>query len=93
MSTMYRISWEYVDIKYLYLYSNADPMFYKHTTQVVPNSQIPDEHWHLIQKETDSPWSQYNQLKLWADGDIQFIRNVKLYKAISEPEWEEVNGS
>lgn len=45
---MYRLSWESVRLNALWKYSNADPTFYKNTTQIVPNSQIPDEDWHPV---------------------------------------------
>ena len=42
----YKLTWEMVAVTKLGKYSNADPMVYAHTTQTVPNSQIPDEDWH-----------------------------------------------
>lgn len=87
----YRLSWEMVATTELVRYSNADPTFYKNTTQIVPNSQIPDEHWHPLTKVTDNPWDQYNTLKRWADADEQFVRNVKLEQAeVVEPDWKPV---
>ena len=91
--TMYRISWEHVSLGSLYKYSNADPTLYKNTTQIAPNSQIPDEDWHPISRETNSPWQQYNTLREWADADTGFVRNVKLEQMASEPEWREVDPS
>lgn len=90
MSELYRISWEMVSLGHLHLYSNADPAYYKNTTQVVPNSQIPDEHWHPVSRETDDPWSQYDTLAKWAAADTGFVRNVKLEQMVSEPTWREV---
>ena len=91
----YKLQWEMVRISNLHKYSNADPMFYKNTTQTVPNSQIPDEDWNLTIVEFDedqleSRTEQYNNLKQWADADEQFVRNVKLYKLAGEPQWEEI---
>jgi hypothetical protein len=83
----YRLSWEMVSTGYMKLFSNADPMMYSNTTQTVPNSQIPDEYWHPMVKETDNPWDQFHQLKEWADADTEFIRNVKLEKMVTDPQW------
>ncbi len=85
---LYRLSFEIVGLKYLHLYSDADPRVYGDTNQVVPNSGIPDEHWHKVTRETDNPWQQYNQLRDWDYADIQFVRNVVLEKATSSPIWE-----
>jgi hypothetical protein len=74
----------------LYKYCNADPAYYKNVKQITPNSEIPDEDWYSISKETSNPWSQANKLKEWSDSDKQFIRNVKLEKMVTQPVWEEV---
>lgn len=90
---VYRLSWEMVRQGELWRYCNADPRCYKNTTQTVPNSQIPDEHWYPINKTTDNPWSQYNGLKRWADNDEQFVRRVVLEQAdVVISEWEPVPG-
>lgn len=86
--TIYRLSWEMVNLQELWRYSNADPYVYSNTTQTVPNSQIPDEHWHPVSKQTEDPWSQYHQLKAWADADEQFVRDVRLEQQAREPRWE-----
>lgn len=89
---LYRISWEMVPLSHLWRYSNADPAYYKNTTQTVPNSQIPDEHWYPVSRETTNPWSQYGTLKRWADADEQFVRNVRLERAVqAEREWVPVD--
>jgi len=88
---MYKVEFEVVKQNELYRYSNENPIYYKNTTQTVPNSEIPDEHWSKASRETESPWDQYNNLKKWEEEDKGFVRNVKLYKMKSEPEWEEVN--
>lgn len=77
-SSLYRLSWEMVDQRELWRYCNADPNYYKNTTQTVPNSQIPDEHWHPLSKMTDNPWQQFNTLHQWASEDRKFVRNVRL---------------
>lgn len=87
MSDVYRITWEMVSQGVLHKYLNADPMFYSNTTQTVPNSQIPDEDWLPISKESTSPWDQYRQLRAWAAADQQFVRNVRLERCASEPVW------
>jgi hypothetical protein len=91
VTEFYRLSWEMVDMRSLHLFSNADPLYYKNTTQTVPNSKIPDEHWHPVSKETSDPWSQYNTLRSWAEADKQFVRNVRLERQVSEPRWEPVS--
>jgi hypothetical protein len=90
MNEVYRLSWEMVLASELWRYSNADPLTHKNTTQTVPNSRIPDEHWHLVQKTDTDPWAQYNTLRKWAKEDRDFVRNVRLEKQVSEPEWEDV---
>ena len=83
----YRITWEMVNQAALPKYFNADPRFYSNATQIIPNSRIPDEDWHEIRRETTDPWDQYRQLKAWADAGEQFVRNVRLEKATTEPVW------
>ena len=85
---IYRVRFEVVNQSALRKYSNADPLLYKNTTQIVPNSQIPDEDWHEVTgRETDSPWSQYDQLRAWEADDREFVRRVRLEKMAAEPEW------
>lgn len=91
----YRLSWEVVDLDKMHLYMNADPRFYKNCTKLVSNADIPDEHWHKVVKvketKEEDMTGQYETLKKWADEDTDFIRNVKLEKAVlTEPIWEEV---
>ena len=90
MSETYRLTWEMVGLRYLSLYSDADPQYYSHTQQIVPNSEIPDEHWHPVSKETDDPWGQYRTLSEWAVRGEEFVRNVRLEKQTNEPTWERV---
>lgn len=71
-------------------FSNADPTYYENTTQIVPNSEIPDEHWHPVSRETDDPWSQYKVLKEWSDQDREFVRNVLLEEQTAQPTWRPV---
>jgi hypothetical protein len=88
---IYRVRFETVGQGALRKYCNADPVMYKNVTQTVPNSQIPDEDWHEVTgHETDNPWQQYNQLRAWDAADKEFIRNVRLEKLVSDPEWEPV---
>jgi hypothetical protein len=87
MGDIYRLTWEMVRQRELVKYMNADPLFYSNTTQTVPNSRIPHEDWYELSKETDDPWDQYHQLCAWAKADEQFVRNVRLDKAVSEPIW------
>jgi hypothetical protein len=90
MPDLYRLSWEMVKQSDLRLFSNADPRYYSNTTQIVPNSEIPDEHWDSISTESADPWDQYKTLCEWATEDREFVRNVKLEKRLDEPTWEEV---
>ncbi len=88
---MFKLKWEMTKIDKLYKYSNADPMQYKNTTQIIPNSQIPDEDWKKVEKEDDiSIMSQFKTLKRWEESDYGFVRNVKLYKMVNKPKWEEI---
>lgn len=92
MSNLYRLSWEMVSQGSLKHFCNADPLYFSGVTQTVPNSEIPDEHWHPLSKETADPWSQYHQLKAWAEADKEFVRNVRLERAINpEIAWEPVD--
>jgi hypothetical protein len=88
----YRIRFEAVKLTCLSKYMDADPYLYDNATQIVPNSQIPDEDWYeIITPLTDNPWSQYRTLKEWNAKDCEFVRNVKLERWISEPQWELIN--
>lgn len=88
---MYKLSFEIVGQQFLHLYCNADPRFYTHTTQTVPNSQIPDEHWSVVTREgEDNILDQYRTLKSWEEADKEFVRNVTLFKSVSDPAWEKV---
>jgi hypothetical protein len=87
----YRLSWEMVNLGELWRYSNANPLEYENTTQTVPNSQIPDEHWSRVTKDDTDPHAQYRQLKEWADADTGFVRNVTLKRLrVIEEDIEEV---
>jgi hypothetical protein len=83
----YRLSWEMVSPHEMHRFSNADPRYYKNTTQKVPNSEIPDEFWYPISKESDNPWNQFHTLREWAERDEEFVRNVKLEKMVTDPQW------
>jgi hypothetical protein len=88
----YRLTFEVVGQQYLRLYSNADPSYYKHTTQTVPNSEIPDEHWHTVHRELDDGQDlaalrdQCMRLKAWHDADKQFVRNPRIEEQTTS-EW------
>ncbi len=85
----YKIVFETVHLNHLHLYCNADPRWYTHTTQTVPNSQIPDEHWYKVERESTqgSILSQYNTLKEWEAADKEFVRNIHIFKLVSDPVW------
>lgn len=92
----YRLTWEIVNLKELWRYNNADPMVYSNTTQTVPNSEIPDEHWHTVGPvEFTIPGDkgrvdQYKTLVAWDQSDRQFVRRVKLERRVDDPTWEGV---
>lgn len=91
MADIYRIRFELVAISELHKYCNADPAYFKNTTQLVPNSQIPDDDWYeVITPETASPFTQFNQLRKWSNEDREFVRNVRLERMVNEPEWTEI---
>lgn len=90
--TRYKLEWEMVKSSELWKYCNEDPRWYAHAKQIVPNSRIPDKDWKPIFKESENEaiFDQYRNLKYWEDKDMEFVRNVKLYKS-SEPKWEEMS--
>src|SRR5687767_9177519 len=90
--TRYKLEWEMVYSNSLWKYCNEDPRWYSKTKQIVPNSRIPDEDWKVVsnESENDTILEQYKNLKYWEDNDMEFVRNVKLYKA-TEPQWEETS--
>lgn len=91
MSERWRLTFEMVSPSCLHLYCNADPLYYAHTTQTVPNSEIPDEHWHQVERITDDrPDDQWTMLRQWAGEDREFVRRVKLERSVTEPDWQEV---
>lgn len=87
---IFRLSWEMVSVSLLHLYCNADPRWNRDTYQTVPNSQIPDMHWHQMSVETLDPWDQARTLAEWAANDVEFVRNVKLERRSVEPSWTPV---
>jgi hypothetical protein len=93
MST-YRVLFEIVDPHELYRYCDKDPAQYKNYTQIVPNSQIPDDAWHKVEgkpfsdSEPGDPWAQYRNLSEQAATDKGFVRNVRLQMRVPDPHWE-----
>jgi hypothetical protein len=70
-------------------YCSANPLYYSNVRQTVPNSQIPDEDWYQVTgREIDDPWTQYENLKKWADEDREFVRNVRVEQQVAAPQWE-----
>jgi hypothetical protein len=79
VSKIYRLSWEMVKQGSLHKYCDANPVFYKNTTQLVPNAEIPDDEWELIVKAPETePFGQFNNLCASENSGFGFIRNVKL---------------
>lgn len=88
---IYRVVFEVVGQASLGLFTEYDPALSKGHRQTVPNSQIPDEHWHKVEgRPTSEPWQQYNQLRQWDKDDKEFVRNIRLEQMVSEPVWAEV---
>jgi hypothetical protein len=87
----YRIRFETVYPGRLKNYMNADPMVYSNTSQIISNSRVPDEDWYEVVKETDNPWDQFWVLRKWSSEDAHFVRNIRLEKLVTAPEWAELN--
>jgi hypothetical protein len=88
----YRLVFEIVDTNELHRYANADPRYYSNTTQMVPNSEIPNEHWRQVDRESDDIEDlrdQYDKLKEWHDGDEGYVRNPRI-EQMPTGEWTEV---
>lgn len=90
---MWKLTWEVVGMNHLHLFCDADPLYYAHTAQTVPNSEIPDMYWMPVSREDtwESINEQYIRLKQWADADKEFVRNVQLWELEEEPKWKKVN--
>lgn len=86
----FRILFETVYQDKLRLYMDADPLIYSDVSQVVPNSEIPDEDWYEVISENDDPWDQYWALRQWAGEDQHFVRNVRVELLVMEPEWRTI---
>jgi len=92
MADLYRVLFETVKKHRLKLYCNADPLMFRRATQAVPNSEIPDADWYPVTGHTtDSPWGQYDQLKVWELSNSEFVRKVRLERMARPAEWEEVD--
>lgn len=91
MSEMYRIRFETVVQDHLKYYMNADPAYHGNVTQMVPNLQIPEHEWYEVKRETSDPWDQFWTLRKWADAGEQFVRNVRLERLVTAPEWASVS--
>ena len=87
----FRILFETVYQHKLVHYMTADPLLYTGTTQTVPNSEIPDEHWYEVTTEADNPWDQYWVLLKWAGQDKHFVRNVRVEQLVSEPVYRPID--
>jgi len=86
-----KLTWEMVNQSAMHKYCNADPRVYDNVTQIVPNDQIPDEDWHVVERESDLAdlEEQYRTLKRWSETGDEPIRNVRLYRS-EEPQWVEI---
>lgn len=90
---IYRIRFEVVRQGELHKYCDLQPAFYKNVQQVVPNSEIPDEEWEPVSRETTnlaSIRSQYANLKRDADADRGFVRNP-VVDCAEESSWRPVD--
>lgn len=90
---MYRIRFEHVRPNELHKYCDQPPAFYKDVRQTVPNSQIPEEDWTEVTRETgeldDMLRTQYANLKRDSDADRGFVRNPVI-ECAEEPVWRPV---
>lgn len=69
----------------------AHPEYYYGDRPAVRPEQVPDEHWHLTERQGDDVDEQYRGL-LQLMGRGELIRNPRLYEADppAEIDWREV---
>ena len=77
-----RISFETVTASELWRYSNVDPRFWSNSVQMVPNSEIAEEHWSTTPSSREG-WAddilrQAQTIRQWIAEDRGFIRNLKV---------------
>jgi hypothetical protein len=81
----WRLDFEIVKHGEMWRYSDADPRTHAGTTQTIPNSQIPDEHWTPLTTPAGT-LDQFHQLCRWAAKDREFVRKPMLYCRPIQPE-------
>lgn len=86
---IYRVVFDTVRQDRLKEFCDADPATHSGTSQVIPNSRIPEDAWYRVEgRATDNPWEQYRNLRLWAAQDREFVRNVQLERLVMDnPRW------
>jgi len=76
----YKVSFETVS-------AVGHPEYYRGTRPAVRPEQVPEDHWHTVERAGDGVHGQYNGLRrLMAEGEL--IRNVRLWTCGSLPEVE-----
>ena len=77
-----KVSWEMVS-------AIGHPEYYRGEHPCVAAAQVPDEHWHRVEREGDDGIRvQYNGLRRLIDQG-ELIRNVQLFVATA-PQWREI---
>lgn len=76
----YKVSFEMVS-------AIGHPEYYRGSRPCVRPEQVPDEHWHMVERVGDGARAQYEGLRrLVAEGEL--IRNVRLWECAALPEIE-----
>lgn len=89
MADQLRIRFETVKMGELWRYCKVDPRLWKGTSQVVPNSQIPESSWSETPTERiGDPAGIVDQalrLRHWISEDWGFVRDVAVTTLAGEP--------
>lgn len=84
MNELYRLSFDTIDANMI------DYCAFQYGEECWPLIDFKNLRWHTVRKETTSPFTQYDQLKRWAQSHEQPIRNVILERLVTQPVWERV---
>jgi hypothetical protein len=79
-----KIEWEVVSI------FGPGYIFYRNEKPICKPSEVPDKYWSNVTNDTSATMDQYQTLLRWSKTGEQLIRNVKLFKSVAAPIWEEV---
>ncbi len=86
LNIRYKVEWEMVS-------AISHPEYYQNELPIVSPFSVPDEHWHIVNREgdEDSIKGQYvGLIKLKMSGEL--IRRCSLYKAETETiDWQEID--